>query len=210
MKHLSPEEFVDAIEGTLAASRAAHFEACEACRLEAGALGSLVEEAARASEVDEPSPLFWPHFAARVRAATLAEQVPEAAWWQPRWRLAFAAASVVAIAATVFSLARIPAVSLPEPSAEMAAMPDLPDPIPTPDEFPDLLAGEAASPTGRETARIADPAAWQRVMDLSGSLPAADALTVVPSAGASGLIEELSQAQLREFMRLLRAEMGGM
>ena len=40
-KHLSPEEFVDAIDGTLAPSRREHLDQCEACRHEAGALAGV-------------------------------------------------------------------------------------------------------------------------------------------------------------------------
>ncbi|MCC7177846.1 MAG: hypothetical protein IT177_05580 [Acidobacteria bacterium] len=68
MKHLTPDELIDAAEGTLDVERQHHVDTCEACRGEAEALRALLREAT-GMRLPEPSPLFWDHFSARVRAA---------------------------------------------------------------------------------------------------------------------------------------------
>jgi hypothetical protein len=71
-KHLSPEEFVDALEGTASSVSATHLRECESCRAELADMRSVLDDA-RAVEASEPSPLFWDHFSARVKGATLQE-----------------------------------------------------------------------------------------------------------------------------------------
>ena len=94
MKHLSRDEFVDAIEPSTAlpTDRQRHLENCRECRAEADALRAVrlmtIED-----EGSEPSPLFWNHFAARVADEVRREPVPVAsARWQPgsfaRWTVA--------------------------------------------------------------------------------------------------------------------------
>jgi len=71
---LSPDEFVDLVDGTLAAERQAHLDTCTAC----AAMATDVREAlaaAMSAEVPEPSPLFWSSVNARVQAA-VAESAP--------------------------------------------------------------------------------------------------------------------------------------
>ena len=65
---LTPDEFVDLVDGTLAADRETHLATCAAC----AATATDVREALAAAmsvEVPEPSPLFWPSVNARVQAA---------------------------------------------------------------------------------------------------------------------------------------------
>lgn len=103
MKHLSPVELVDGIEGTLAESRALHLAACDECRRLAEALRATRAEA-RGAEMPEPSPLFWDHFAARVREAVAAEPERRSPWgwlWRPALGWSLAIALVVLIVATV-------------------------------------------------------------------------------------------------------------
>jgi hypothetical protein len=64
MTHLSHDELLDAAEGRPGRE---HLEACASCRAEVEALAAVLREAASVV-VPEPSPLFWEHFAARVRA----------------------------------------------------------------------------------------------------------------------------------------------
>ena len=83
MTHLTPDEFVDAADGTLETGRLRHVEQCERCRQR---LETLVEalQMGAAGPVPEPSPLFWEHFSARVRNAIAAEPAPPQTWW-PGW-----------------------------------------------------------------------------------------------------------------------------
>src|SRR5438874_3607392 len=80
MKHLAPEEFVDAAEGMLPQSRAAHLNGCDACRAQADAIGVTLREVA-AVEPNEPSPLFWQHFSGRVHDAIAHERIALRPWW---------------------------------------------------------------------------------------------------------------------------------
>jgi hypothetical protein len=68
MTHLTPDELVDLMDGTLPSSRRAHLDACDACRTAAADMGAVLERVA-AEAVPEPSPLFWDHLSARVRDA---------------------------------------------------------------------------------------------------------------------------------------------
>ena len=99
MNHLSPSEFVDLVEGTLDASRAAHAGQCDACRQSGEELRWTIARGSLHADVPEPSPLFWEHFSARVRDAVAAEPLPSPGWmiWRPAV-MAIAAVAVVAIA----------------------------------------------------------------------------------------------------------------
>ncbi len=65
---LTPDEFVDLVDGTLAADREAHVATCAACAATAIDVREALA-AAMSAEVPEPSPLFWPSVNARVQAA---------------------------------------------------------------------------------------------------------------------------------------------
>lgn len=83
MSHLTPGELVDAVEGLLAPDRRAHLDGCAACRREAAALSSTLDDARQAA-VPEPSPLFWEHFSSRVRDAIADSGAAGGAGW-PVW-----------------------------------------------------------------------------------------------------------------------------
>lgn len=89
MKHLSREELIDSLEGSLPLAREAHLDACPTCRGERTSLEQVLQRVASV-EVPEPSPLFWEHFSDRVRDAAARQQpVPAGtswdAWAWPRW-----------------------------------------------------------------------------------------------------------------------------
>lgn len=63
---LSPDEFVDLIDGTLPPVRTQHLVACTGCAATAQSVREALALATSAS-VPEPSPLFWPSVNARVR-----------------------------------------------------------------------------------------------------------------------------------------------
>jgi hypothetical protein len=129
MRHLTAEQLVDIAEGTTPETAVAHLQACESCR---GQLAELraVMAAAAGVDVPEPSPLFWDHLSARVRAAVAAEEAPRGVWWRPAtWpRLAIPAAAaglvVIAIAAVVTSRSltpMTPPAETPPPAQVIAA-----------------------------------------------------------------------------------------
>jgi hypothetical protein len=68
MKHLSPVEFVDLMDGTLAAGRAAHVDACPECGDQAAAMRSVLQNAGQ-SPGPEPSPLVLNRVSAGIREA---------------------------------------------------------------------------------------------------------------------------------------------
>jgi hypothetical protein len=81
MPHLNDTEFIDLLDGTLEASRAAHGTGCPECSAELNTLrGALVSTKADAAH--EPSPLFWNSFPSRVAAAL--EDQPRESWWGRR------------------------------------------------------------------------------------------------------------------------------
>ncbi len=127
MSHFSPAELVDAAEGTLPAERAGHLEACPRCREQVALLGEA-RQVATASDVPEPSPLYWQHLSSRVRERVAGEAI------LPRWRiepwralggtgtlvpLASAIAVVILIAASGLRPRHTPPV--PAPAATTAA-----------------------------------------------------------------------------------------
>ncbi len=89
MKHLSREELIDSLEGTLPPAREAHVDGCAACRQERASLQQVLHRVA-AIEVPEPSPLFWERFGARLREAVERQPQPVVrsgwmAWTWPHW-----------------------------------------------------------------------------------------------------------------------------
>ena len=79
MNHLTSDELIDAVEGTLEPSRLEHLKVCAACAREVAELASVLQEA-RTVEMPEPSPLFWDHLTRRVRTAVAAEPLPSSGW----------------------------------------------------------------------------------------------------------------------------------
>jgi hypothetical protein len=68
---LTPDEFVDLVDGVLAADREAHLATCAGCAATATDVREALA-AALSAAVPEPSPLFWPGVNARVQAAVAA------------------------------------------------------------------------------------------------------------------------------------------
>jgi hypothetical protein len=102
MRHLTPEQLVDAAESAAARSTLAHLAVCEECRRAVTDCQSVLRAVER--DVPEPSPLFWDHLSARVRAAVDAEpDQPTRGWLVFDWRrVSITVASAAAIAAIVF------------------------------------------------------------------------------------------------------------
>jgi hypothetical protein len=180
--HLRPEEFVEALDGTLAPDSQAHLEACGECREELLQLRSLVGDV-RGVDAPEPSPLFWDHFSARVKQATIAEPVPAAAaWWREWWRPIGAVATGAVALALMFALR-------PTPPAESSST--LVESVPV-------------------VEAIADDGSWGLVVGLASELKWSDVHEVAePASGtADAMIDEMTAAQREAFVRLLQKEMG--
>ena len=210
-RHLSPEEFVDAIDGVLQATRRGHLEDCAECRRELDALGTLMHEVHSADQPPSPSPLFWDHLPGRVvsTATHAPERTSSSGWW-------FAWPAVAAVSALTLVLA-VPMLR----RAITPAMPDVVQPIaeaappsietPSSDAVADL--GRVAALEGPLTDETSPAArrSWNRIVTAGRGVPAEDVLGVAPTGpGTAVLIEDLSPRELQEFARLLRAQMGGL
>lgn len=118
MSHLTDLELVDAVDGRnddappLSAECRRHLDACERCRDRVDELRALVARAADA-DVPEPSPLFWDHFAARVRQAVDGAEPGEALrgrWlssWVQQGSVRWAAFATLVVALMVAAVWRV-------------------------------------------------------------------------------------------------------
>jgi hypothetical protein len=192
--HLSPEEFVDAIDGVLVVSRQQHLDGCAACRQEVAALGTLARQVDAAAEVPEPSPLYWDHLSRRISEATATDVSPAPAWWQLSWRPLVAVAAML-VAATLVVVLRTPGAGVTDrPLAENGG--------------PIVSAGELAAGTAAD---VRDDA-WDLVVAMAEDLSVDDVHEVMPSAGPETAIlpETMTARERQEFVKLLKQEMGGL
>lgn len=189
-RHLSPEEFVDALDGASPAS-ARHLAACAECREELASLQATLGDARRAENISasEPSPLFWDHFSARVKQATANEPVDiRWSWARLVWKPA--AALLVAAGALAIGLYVRPEVR-PASSAAGGARPT-------------VELASAALPA------FEDDGSWSLVTALASELDWNELSQVAgPADGvADAMIEELTSEQREALARLLQKEMG--
>jgi hypothetical protein len=186
--HLSIEEFVDAIDGTLPGDRRAHLQHCEACRREMAELGVLAKDVEASAVVPEPSPLFWDHFSRRVQEATAASTVPSRAWW-PSWRpmVAFGAMLVVAITTVVWRGTAPDVRTRPSSTGVVAAVEPMTDDLMAPDESVDFMVNLASNLSIDELQDLAQP-----TRDVTAAA-----------------VDQLSPEQRARLARLIAAEMGG-
>ena len=183
--HLTPEQFVDALERPLPAQRQAHLAVCAACSAELAEMRLLMGDVTIAGTVPEPSPLFWDHLSARVREAVdaVTEPLP---WWRTGWRPVAAMVGVLGVVALAViarpsRVAPVPATASVEVSAAERAE------IAESDSFWEMISAVAPS-LGFDDARAAGMAPGRAATDAA--------------------IESLTPAERQELMRLLRAEMG--
>jgi hypothetical protein len=187
MSHLTPDELVDAMEGSLAAERRDHLRQCEHCRSAVADLDRLLE-AARTLEVPEPSPLFWRHFSRRVADAIRNEtSAPDAlgpGWF--RWPVLVPVAVLVLL---VTSLAML----IPRGSA------------PASDR-----AGDRPTSLTAWDEPVMDDTPWTLVADVMEGLDIDEAaragFTLMPGA-VDQAVAALDAAERRELKRLLEAEL---
>jgi hypothetical protein len=120
MKHLSRTEFIDLLDSgsALTPDRVRHAETCPECRLQ---LDALREASATAREDvgEEPSPLFWNHFAARVADAVRNEPVPVRAPWLRLPMLTWGTAVSIVILVVAVIVWR-PTLHAPAPAVQIA------------------------------------------------------------------------------------------
>jgi len=118
---LTPDEFVDLLEGTLASERRAHVGACAACLAMAAEVREALALALAGSDaVPEPPAHFWPSVNARVRTRTGdAVRTGWPAWfrWDVLVPMVGLAALVVALASAVDR--RLPVAAVGAPAQEI-------------------------------------------------------------------------------------------
>ena len=188
MNHLTPDEFIDAVEGTLLPARQAHVRECNHCRLHVAQMTTMLNEV-RGVGVPEPSPLFWDYFPDWVRRAIAVEPaVPPrlARWFQ--WPVLVPLTALASIVLVLASAVPERAVGLVD--SEMAV-------------------------TGIDTAPEADAAVdpdadWELMAALAAGVDFdttdQSALDSAPGA-ADEAVMQLSAAEQQELLRLLREEL---
>lgn len=182
--HFTPEQFVDALDRPLSEDRKAHLAVCGACADELAEMRRVMADVGVAGDVPEPSPLFWDHFSARVRDAVDAVPAP-LPWWRAGWRPALALAGVIGVVV-------IAAVLRPGPARSVAPLSDV--------DVPTTISAGAES-----------DAMWDMIATLAPQVPVDQAIEagLAPASGtADAAIASLSDAQRRELVRLLKAEIG--
>jgi predicted anti-sigma-YlaC factor YlaD len=191
-RHLTSDEQIDSLEGTLGPARAAHLDGCHACR---AALASLREtfEQARRVEVPEPSPLFWSHQAARISEAVASDSPrrPHARWTYAAW-----AGGAAVVMAAALLLVRTPST----PLASMVASAVQP------------REARAALPVSSATLADdgADEAAWSVLKDLGGEIDPDAAVALTPATGAADrALDDLDADERAELVRVLQQELKG-
>ena len=121
--HLSPEEFVDAAEGTRLEASLPHLAECDRCRRELADLRRTMAVAVDA-DVPEPSPLFWENLSARIGERIDAGS--SASWWQawvrPRVLVPLSAAALLVLIVALSSQSRNARVTAPVAPAPTAAV----------------------------------------------------------------------------------------
>ena len=198
MNHLTESEFVDLIDQSLPPARVRHVESCAVCRAQADALKDALMQVADAA-VPEPSPLFWDHFAARVRenVDSVSEAPESSSGWlhQSGFRWAIAGSLlVVGLIAGVWR-ATTPRTDRddPRPVAAITTRP-APDVSGIGLDVDDVEADEAWA----LVRTVADDVSWDDVT--------AEGLGVRPGV-ADRAAMELTVAERSELVRLIDAEM---
>jgi hypothetical protein len=187
MTHLTPDEIVDVAEGTADAAPASHARDCHACRAEVEAVGEALR-AARSDRLPEPSPLFWPHLAARIGEAVRRERIRapfRAAWGAALAPLGAVAALVAAVAVGLRMWPAAPVNQAPAAAVEAPAAFDDPVARAEPEDDPSwILVSELSADVSVDDA------------EASGALP--------PPGGAEKALFQLDDAERLELARLLR------
>ncbi len=198
MKHLSPAELVDYVDGALDRDRASHAHACDVCRRKGEMLRVTMHEAS-AADVPEPSPLFWEHFSSLVREE-ISKPPARTAWLWAHFRPLVAAAAALLLVAIVFA-SRPPA---REPIAKKAS----PFDQSTAQESANTFAPHEPASLPQEPTEPDDDI-LRMLEDVAGDLQMDDAravgLAVRPGA-IEGAVLNLSPRERAELARLIQDE----
>ena len=195
--HLTPDEFVDAVEGTRSEGSLPHLADCKACRRELARLRAAMTSAAEEADVPEPSPLFWGHLSARIGGRLDAE--PDPRWWLS-WARPAVLVPLSAIAVLVLVVALAPgwrgASGRPDPGTH---------PVP-----PQATINPASGtdPTGDANDGTADPS-LALVSDLSANmdLDGASAAGLADPDSAERAVTHMNSDELLALKQLLQAEL---
>jgi hypothetical protein len=178
MNHLTPDELIDAVEGMLVPERHAHLATCDVCQRELAGLSSVLSDAKQAS-IPDPSPLFWPHFSARVRTAIDQDAIDAGSW--PSWLRWQVLAPLGAMAMIVLALAWNMAPTSGDDFIIVDATPAIDSPVDS----------------------------WVMVTELVGNidLDTASAAGVIEPGVAERAVLHLTAEEQQELTRLLKAEL---
>ena len=196
MAHLSPQTFIDVLDGRVAEHALPHLASCAACRQQLHELRHTCQYATEA-DVPEPSPLFWEHLSARVREAVAAEPARRAPWWQVRWSWNVLGGLAAATAAVILVVSVQPAFGPhvgARPGAEVAA------------------PGPAAEVSGLAPVEpLTDDESIGFVADLASGLDWDDvaALDAGTQLGSGQGVADLDAAERTELQRLLNEALAG-
>ncbi|MEQ1728628.1 MAG: hypothetical protein ABL982_09625 [Vicinamibacterales bacterium] len=194
MTHLSPDTFMDLLEGALAEEAVPHLASCDSCRQQLADL-RVTWQAAADVEVPEPSPLFWDHLSTRVHHAVSAEMQPRARWWRIDWSWT----SVGLGGAAVAALALVAFLQLPrndnQTSAASAVAAD---------------AGVSAFIEASQPGVLPDDESIDLIADLASDLDwdGVAQLGLASVGGAERAALEMTADERIELQRLLREELG--
>ena len=194
MSHLSPAEFVDAADGALTAARAAHLDACAACREQADTVANAMA-AARADGMPEPSPLYWTHLSARIRDRVANETIAPA-WRAWPWHDLASVRHLVPVAS---ALALVGAVIV---SGVMTRHERTGGPV----EPAPQAAVSAVDPIGP----VEDSETWQMLTSAAAETPLEDAHAAGMGVSAGAIdraVQRMSPEELNALGQLLQSEM---
>ena len=180
MRHLTPDELIDAVEQSLSAMQTTHLESCALCQQEVAQLSAVLRDV-RIAAVPEPSPLFWDRLSHRVRTAIDAEPVTGGLRWRQlfRWPVL---APLGALALVLVALASVIRVTE------------------TPSLSPNVVAN---APSEAEES-------WALVSDIVSTFDLEsiqEAGVATPIGSADRAVLGLSTAEQQELVRLLEQEL---
>ena len=211
MSHLTPEEFVDAVDGTLSRlreNRRRHLEGCVSCREEVASLGVVMRDT-RALDIPEPSPLFWDHLARRVREGVSRDADAGAvrgtggrglaAWWRQFAPQLVAVGLAVTVGVAGWGWLRS------DGGASTPRGPERPVAAGAADRA-NLAEARGAAPL------MTDEPEWALLLDMVDAVEWTDGdtdLLMLDHGAIDGVMFQLSADERRALAALLEAELGG-